>query len=322
MEPLEETTEEQAENVEEVEEDGDIQTDDDNDTEGEEDGEETGEPVELEPWEETGEEEDTEKPEKTLKAKKAWKREKKAVNEELERIKAENEALKAGRNVPQSTELKRPNPLDFDDDDAYEDAKEEYLIKKIKLEEKAAEVKRRNQELINKRKAGVGEHNERVSEFVEEKSINPDVYAQAERTFINAFEKAFPGNGEIVADDYLSKLGTGSEKIPFFFGRNKAKLAEFEGLLKEDPTGIKAAIFLGDENARLRGKTTGKPKSKAPKPAATATGDSTVKTGSQSEKALRKKYNELHSRGEGDKAWDIKVQAKKSGIDTSEWART
>lgn len=315
-----ETTEEQAENVEEVEELGDIPADNDNDTEGEEQ-EEPVDKVELEAWEITGEEENTEKPEKTLKQKKAWKREKQAVNEELERAKAEIETLKARGNT-QPVELKRPNPLDFETDTEYEDAKEKYLLAIIKQEAAADNTAKRNQVYIDRRTAGVAEHNTRVGDFVEEKKINPDVYGSAENVFISAFEDAYPGKGEAFADDMLSKLGKGSEKVPYFLGRNKAKLAEFKEVLRSDPTGIQAAMFLADQNRKLRGVTAGKQKSKAPKPAATATGDSSVNAGSKSGKALRKKYNDLHAKGEGAKAWDIKKEARAAGIDTSEWAKS
>lgn len=314
--------EETAENVEEVDGDGDIQTEDDNDTEGEEeqDGEESEEGAELEPWEITGEEENTEKPEKTLKQKKAWKREKQKVNEELERIKAENEALKAATSNPQPTDLKRPDPLDFEDDESYEDAKEKYLIEKIRREDQAAAIAQRNQKFIDKRKAGVAEHNERVGEFIEEKNINPEIYSNAENVFISALEDAFPKKGELIADDFLSKLGSGSEKIPYFLGRNKAKLAEFREVLKEDPSGIKAGIFLGEENARLRGVATGKQKSKAPKPAKTATGNVNVKTGNANAKNIKKKYDEAFKAGNGALAFSLKRQAKKEHkIDTKDW---
>lgn len=312
--------EETAENVEEVEETEDIQTDDDNDTEGEEDGEESDEKAELEPWEITGEEEDAEKPEKTLKQKKAWKREKAAVNEELEKTKAELEALRTKANTQASTELKRPDRDDYEDDDQYEEDYAQYLLDKVESKKAASKIDEKNKALIDKRNQGIAIHNERVSDFVEEKKINPDVYAAAESTFISAIDDYFPGQGEMIADDFLSKLGEGSEKIPFFLGRNAAKRAEFQALLKEDPTGIKAAMFLGDQNRKLRGATTGKIKSKAPKPAATATGNKNVVVGSATEKGLKKKYDDAHRKGQGSVAMKIKREAKKEHkIDTSKW---
>lgn len=312
---------EQADNVEEVEGTGDIQDIDDKDTEGKEEEGETA-PAELEAWEITGGEEETGKPEKSLKAKKKWKRKIAAKDEEIEKAKAEIAALKARGNNQQSTVTARPNPLDFETDEEFEVAREKYLINLLRNEEQAEANVRRNQKIIDRRMAGVAEHNVRVGDFVEGKNIDPDVYSNAESVFIGAFEEAFPGVGEAYADDFLSKLGKGSEKIPFFLGRNKAKLAEFREILKEDTSGIKAAIFLGDQNRKLRGTNTGKPKSKAPKPAATATGDTSVNAGSKSGQALRKKYNDLHAKGKGGDAWNVKKEAKAAGIDTSEWAKT
>lgn len=306
---------EEAENVEEL--DTVIEGEEDNSAEGEEGTE--GEVVELEPWEITEEEGDTEKPEKSLKAKKKWKREKAEKDAELEKLKAEVEELKGGSKTS-PTNLKRPKPEDFEDDDAYEDAREKYLLGKIKAEDSQKKVQAKQKAIADSIRAGVDAHNERVGEFVEEKKISPDVYSVAESTFIQSIDEVFKGNGDKAADNLLSKLGKGSEKIPYFLGRNKAKLKEFQELLREDDSGIKAAIFLGDLNRKLRGGATAKPKSKAPKPAATANGDTLVKSDAASEKGLKAKYDKAHKEGNGSLALDIKMQAKREHkIDTSKW---
>lgn len=309
-----------GEEIEEVTEETEELETGDEISEGEESEEE--EVAELEEWEKTGEEDEKlpDVPVEThIKAKKKWKRREEAKDSEIEQLKAEVEKLKSG-GVKTTEELKRPDPLDFENDDEYEDAREQYILKKIELKNKQQEVERKQQEFASRIKMGVDDHFERVESFVEERNIDRDVYRAAENVFVQTLDEFFPGKGEDNADYFLSMLGEGSEKIPYFLGRNKAKLAEFKNLLKEDPGGIKAAMFLGRENLRLNGGATTKPKTKAPKPAADAAGSAAVK-GTANEKALRKKYNDFHKSGESSKAWDIKVQARKLGINTSEWAK-
>jgi len=293
-----------------------------------EDGNEIVKVVELEEWEKTGEEpivgEDGKLPdvpvETHIKQKEKWKRKKTAVDDENVKLKAEIEALKARSNGPQSTEPKRPDRDDFEDDDDYQEAKEQYFMDKIELKKNAGRVAERNQAITDRIKTGVDQHNVRVGDFVEEKKINPDVYSNAESNFINAIDEVYPGSGEANADNLLSKLGKGSEKILYFFGRNKTKLNELKELLKEDPSGIKAGMFLGSENVRLGGISAGKQKSKAPKPAATATGDVNAKSDSASGKALKKKYDAAHKAGDGTLAYSIRTTARKEHkIDTSKW---
>jgi hypothetical protein len=89
---------------------------------------------------------------------------------------------------------------------------------------------------------------------------------------------------------------------------------EFQSLLSEDKTGMKAMLFLGQQKERLTNPR--KPKSSAPKPAATVSGDANV---SQQESAMKKKYDKAHGSNKTQAAYDIKQQAKKAGINVSAW---
>ena len=305
-----------TDNVDEIEQDGDIQIDDEKDTEGE-DGEESEKKAELEPWEITDEDKDANKPEKTLKQKKAWRREKAAVNNELEKLKAENEALRANSG-PKSTGPVRPDRYDFDDDDEYDAKYAEYIVELTEAKRragKAAEAQRRFDSGIER---GVEVHNERVSDFIAGNGISPDVYAARDAIVIAAIEKVTPGKGERVLDLFLSRLGEGSEKMPYFLGGNQAKLAELVTLLDAEPDGFSAMKFLTEENIKLRGKATGKPKSKAPAPASTAKGGIATPSAASTGR-LKRQYDSAHAENDDDKAWDVRKQARSAGIDVSGW---
>jgi len=320
-----EVTEEIENDVVEVEEELEETETEETETDeisGEEETEEV-EPRELEPWEETGEEEAETLPDVPvathIRAKDKWKRQKSTLQSENEALKAELEATKAAKTNTAPIELKRPDPLDFDDDNEYEEAKDQYLIQRIRLEDKQKEIEAQRKKFQESIEKGVEVHYERVEQFVTEKKINRDVYKSAEQTVINAIESIFPGQGEQNTEFYLSKLGEGSEKIPYFLGRNKAKLAEFQALLREDTTGIAAGIFLGEQKARLRGVTSGKPKTKAPAPAATANGDISTAPGTVKDSRLKKQYDAAHKKNDDDAAWEIRKKAKASGVDVTSW---
>jgi hypothetical protein len=100
----------------------------------------------------------------------------------------------------------------------------------------------------------------------------------------------------------------------FRLGRSKALLGQFVGLLANDPSGLDAATFLGEQKARLTG-TTKRPSS-APPPDTQIDGDV---SGGQKESLLKKRYQDAHKKGEGQTAWNVKKEAKKAGYDVSKW---
>jgi hypothetical protein len=125
-----------------------------------------------------------------------------------------------------------------------------------------------------------------------------------------------PGQGDNIFENLVSKMGIGSDKVTYFIGRNKA---EFQSKLMSDKTGIEAAIYLGRKLEQFNNSSTTKRKSKAPAPASNANGDVTVKGGSTSGKAFKKKYDALHKAKNGKDAFNVKREAKKAGVDTSSW---
>ncbi|GAH02341.1 unnamed protein product, partial [marine sediment metagenome] len=120
-----------------------------------------------------------------------------------------------------------------------------------------------------------------------------------------------PNNGDFITDSFISKLGSGSEKVVMSIGNNPAKLAEYKSKLINDPSGMEAMLYLGkqQEKVTLNKKRT----SQARKPAVSVSGN---KQTSSSEKAEKKKYSNAKTAQE---RYKIAKAAGKKGFDTKEW---
>jgi hypothetical protein len=315
---------EQVDNVEEPEEiinetteavveDGEVSEETTEDEEQETEEEES----ELEDWmKEDSEEENDEKPVKFLKAKKRLKGVIAEKDDELERLKAENEALK-NKQVSKPVELKRPDPLDFDTDEAYNAALDDYHISLYESRQQQTHTVEKQKEIKRNIQAAADAHYERVETLMKESGISPEKYRSADTKLRQIVEAEFPKRGDIITDNFLGVMGDGSEKVAYYIGNNETARLKFQALLREDPLGIKAAMFLGEQKNRLNNTTQPKKqKSKASPPASNASGD--VKNSSR-EKALKKKYTEAHKKGDGQTAFNAKKEARKAGIDVSKW---
>lgn len=241
-------------------------------------------------------------------------------DEELERLRAELQAVKTGVVTPQQTieAPKRPRSADFDTDEEYEAAMDKYEEDKIKYQtqlitstqSQSTQVEQRTKKILE----SVDSHYERAAKLVESSGINPEVYQQATENFKAVIERVMPGKSEGALNGIIDIIGDGSEKTIFYIGRNKAAQNEFAALLTEDPTGLKAAMYLGRTTEKING--TVKKTSQAPPPAAQLKSGESV---SAKESAFRKKYDEAHKKGSLQVAYNVKKEARKAGIDTSNW---
>lgn len=132
----------------------------------------------------------------------------------------------------------------------------------------------------------------------------------------NLFDPRGTGNGigDAIVDSLIASLGKGSEKVMYNLGVNKARLGELQQRFEEDPTGVKASIYLGQLNAELsspRKKTTS-----APAPAPQVNGDKAEKA---DVKALRKEYQNADKRGDLQARFNARRKARQAGIDTTNW---
>ena len=284
----------------------------------EEESEDDDEPKDKkEPWQLTDEEEsedDEEVPLKThLKIKGKLKGRLKDSEEENKRLKEENERLRS-ENKP----LKRPLQEDFADDEEFNKALEEY--EDAKLAKKISETRKTEQdaELIRKatqkRNDAVEKHYDRASKIISESGIEADNFRKADRKVREVVDSIMPGAGDPITDHFIELVGEGSEKVFYYLGVNENARNKFQSLLIEDKTGMKAAIYLGEQKKRLTQPS--KIKSNAPAPAPKPKGDSTPS--SSSVKKMKKAYDKVSGKSPQE-AYNIKKKAKAAGVDVSKW---
>lgn len=238
-------------------------------------------------------------------------------DEEIERLKKErDEALKL--KPKEKTVLVKPKKDDFDTDeefdvalDKYNDDKLEDTYKRNRLKEQQDEANRKAHENLTE---AVDGHYERAAELIEKSGIKPKIYQAADATVRKAVESITPNLGDLIVDQVISILGDGSEKVMYFLGRNKAALNKFQSLLSSDPSGMKAAVYLGQEKQRLANPI--KPRSNAPDPLTGIKGDTPI-TGAEAR--FKKKYDSAHSKNDLQSAYNAKKEARAAGVDVSKW---
>lgn len=244
-----------------------------------------------------------------------------AKDSELEKLKAENEALKR---VPKSEKLVRPKRDDFDEsddpDEAYTDALLDWKINENNASQQAnqageatADNQRKQAEVISK---AVDLHYEDAVKLAEKSGISAEAYHAADLKVRQAIQAIFPNDGhaDAIMDGLIANLGKGSDKVMYKIGINSASRDEFIQSLRDDPNGLKAMGYLGNLKGELNAPV--KRKTNAPAPSANANGDANT---SGTFGAAHKKYDAAHKKGDSQEAFNIKRAAKKAGGDTSKW---
>jgi len=286
-----------------------------------------GNPIvpDKEPWmeEEEGGEQDPDDPSKNVpvgkfvSVKKKLKGQISDRDEEIERLRQErDDALKLKPKEP--TVLVRPKKDDFDDDETFEDALDTYnesrtteTINRTRLEDQKKAGQQQAQEELTE---AVDGHYERVATLIEKHDIKPEVYKAYDTTVRKAVEAIAPNLGDVIFDQILSILGAGSEKVVVYLARNKPALNKFQTLLATDKSGMKAAVYLGQEKQRLTNPI--RPRSNAPDPAKNIKGDAPV-TGAEAR--FKKKYDAAQGKDNLQLAYNAKKEARAAGVDVSRW---
>jgi len=238
-------------------------------------------------------------------------------DEEIERLKRERDEALKFKPKPE-TVLVRPKKDDFDTDDEFYDALDKYnlnrteeTINRTQIEEqRKTEQQKAQQQLIE----AVDSHYERAATLIEKSGIKPEIYQAADTTVRKAVEAITPNLGDVIVDQVISILGEGSEKVIYYLGRNQAALNKFQSLLATDKSGMKAAVYLGQEKQRLTNPI--KPRSNAPNPATNIKGDEPI-TGAEAR--YKKKYDAAHAKKDNQSAYNAKKEARKAGVDVSRW---
>lgn len=281
---------------------------------------EEAEETEVEPWmlgdDEASQSSEDEQvvPLKTLiKTRTKLKGERDELKEEIEKLKAQIAQPKA---PAESVSTKIPTLEDFDYDDAkYAEAMHKYNQEVVskQLAEQQRQAQREALEAARRKaiEQSVDQHYERAKQMISASGISADVYTAQEKKVRDRLEAMYPGEGDQTVDALIDSIGEGSEKLLFAMGRQEAVMNEFLNKLNESP--FKAIAYASKKAAEWSAPS--KRKSTAPKPAAKPTG------GSQkvAESAELRKYKEAHKKGDSNKAFQIKLAAKRAGIDTKSW---
>ena len=239
---------------------------------------------------------------------------------EIEKLRKENEALRNQSLVTPTRDktLVRPKQDEYESFEDYQTALDKYedkrLDSKISVVQGQNKLRETQAKAIEKLNAAVDSHYVRADKLIKDSGISAETYKQADEVVRNAIEAVRPGQGNLVVDQIISILGDGSEKVIYKLGRSKALRGELITLLSEDPHGLRATAFLGEQKAKLLSTT--KRRSNAPTPSNEINGDA---TSSNKERVFKKKYDAAHAKGNTQAAYNAKKEAKVAGVNTSKW---
>ena len=240
----------------------------------------------------------------------------------IEQMRAKIEALEQGRQttVQPSNELPKPPKLsdfDFDEDRhaeamlAYTDKLLEHkLSKTLGSQQQQQEQERQAQRLTEQ----VESHYERAAKLIETGAITVEKYQAADRRVRQELDSV-TGAGDVVADNIIARLGEGSEKVIAHLGVNQAAMQRLKAAIIEDSTGLTAMSYVTELKVKFL--SPANKLSKAPNPDSGLRGDKGGVTTTSS--AMLKQYQSAHKSGDVAKAVELKLKAKASGINTSNW---
>ncbi len=258
----------------------------------------------------------------------------KSSEAEVDRLRAEVEALKGGQQSAQQQRQQparaerpvRPLESDFEYDtdkyraalDKYYDDKERYDDMLFQDRQSRVTHQQDQERKLNEYKQTLSDaseaHYDRAAKLCIDNNIDDDLYRTANDNFHDAITRNLPENARNGAvETILSKLGPGSEKIAYKFGHNPAYRAKLEGWVREDPTCMKLMLELGAERKKVNNPVPRK--SKASPPAAQATGGSPGTAGGDK---MLKQYLKAKETSHQE-ALDIKEKAREAGVDVSDW---
>lgn len=228
--------------------------------------------------------------------------------------------IEQGKQAPavNLSDLKVPHPDDYDTDAEYRTAMSDYTVKVVQASTSASLQGERSQEQQKQFQAEVEEkvnnHYARAEDFVKKYAIDPKVYTEAEKNIRNTFKSVFREQGDVYTDRFIADIGDGSEKVMLNIGRSPAKVAQLSALLKSDPSGLQAAIYLGEVKGQISNSQN--KQSQARKPVPNANGDI---SNNMNASKMKKAYDDAHKKGDMQKVMSMKRQAKKAGVDVSGW---
>jgi hypothetical protein len=239
------------------------------------------------------------------------------AKEENKELEEENRLLKARLQSPGAQTVVEPKRDDFESDLLYLEARQDWRDDLRQTENRTAVTAHQTAQAQDAETVAVNEsvdgHYERAAKLSGKSNITPEAYQAADQRVRNAVETRFPGAGDAMVDKLIQIVGSGSERVFYHLGVNKARLKIFIESFDKDQ-GLSAATYLGTLNAQL--KTPTKRVSKAPDPGEEIRGDSKPKPG---DKRAKQNYDKARKGTDPQKAYDIKKKAKAAGVDVKDW---
>jgi len=246
-----------------------------------------------------------------------------ATESEAEVVKQENEQLKqrlaqleSGSKPAETLKVPTLEECDYDAD-VHAQRLAEYSQKLVeqKLKERDNTQAVTAQQLQQKQKidSEVNKHYERAEALVAQGKISADNFKAAELLVRKAFAESTSMDANLLADYFISVVGEGSEKVIAHLGMSATALSKLKETLKEDPSGMRVAAYLGSLNERFKSATVNK-LSNAPKPDTPLKGTANVTSGS-----AKGAYLKAEKAGDVSGMIAAKRAAKAKGIDTLNW---
>ena len=244
-------------------------------------------------------------------------------------MRKENETLRQGHSpAPVVTDTRqvqapppRPKRDDFlsatDPDAAYDAAMEQWHDSRLdqKIDQYRQQQSHQQQQSTQQQSTqrALDQHVDRAAAVIAEGHLTADEWNDADDYVRRSVDAVMPGQGDDVVNQFISRLGKGSEKVMIALSRNQSYMDDFRQSLRDDSTGLSAMGYLGSLKSRFEGGA-GSRTSRAPRPGTQIQGDSKPAGG-----ADLRAYKSAHKQGNRQKAFDIKMDAKKRGVDVSTW---
>ena len=103
--------------------------------------------------------------------------------------------------------------------------------------------------------------------------------------------------------------------VPMYLVNRPNEMNRFKESFMQDPSGVKAAIILGQSIGKLQEKTSSKRSPRIPKPAPNVSGGAGV----VSERGLKHKYDAEMKKGNVSYAYILRKKAKENNININDW---
>jgi hypothetical protein len=238
------------------------------------------------------------------------------ADSEIERLRLEVEALKRSPAQTQSVAAPKPPTLEECgyDETVFVQKNAEYvealIESKLSSHSQKSQSQHQAQAAEQSLNQEVDKHYERASEFVRKGVVSEENFRNADAVVRRAIGNLYPQEGDKVTDTLIANIGEGSEKVLYHLGANPQALSALEQSLRSDPSGLKAALYLGGLKTKFESAPLNK-LSNAPKPDQSLKGD--VAVGGKNYKSA---FDKAVSVGD---MYRIKREAKAAGIDTSKW---